>query len=96
MVVSMLQMIIEIPGATSIKEKRSVLVSFKTRLAHKFKLSVAEVDLQQSLQFAQIGCAYVTNKQSHGESVLQKAVDYVEANIPGRIHDFQIHSEIYS
>ncbi|AFG37519.1 hypothetical protein Spiaf_1456 [Spirochaeta africana DSM 8902] len=92
----MLQVIIEFPGVTSIKEKRRSLVSLKSKLMHKFKLSAAEVDLQQSLQFGQIGCAYVSNKQSLGESVLHKALDFLETAAPGRVHDFQIYSEIYT
>ena len=47
MVVSMLQFIIELPEACSIKDKRRVIKSLKDRLQRKFKLSVSEVDLQE-------------------------------------------------
>ncbi len=96
MVVSMLQVIVEFPGVLSIKDKRRDLNSIKQRLIRKFHLSAAEVDLQQSLQFAQIGCAYVSNDKEVGESVMRKALDFLEFCAPGRLHDFQIYSEIYN
>lgn len=96
MVVSMLQIIIEFPGMASIKDKRREIVSLKSRLSRKFRMSAAEIDLQKSLQFTQLGCAYVSNEQILGERVMQKAVDFIEANISGRVHDFQIHSETYT
>ncbi|MBT3274239.1 MAG: DUF503 domain-containing protein [Spirochaetales bacterium] len=93
MIVSMLQFIIEIPEAYSIKDKRRVVRSLKDRLGRKFKLSVAEVDLQGSITFAQIGAALVSNSRQFGETVLQKAVDFVEQESPGRLHDYSIYSE---
>jgi uncharacterized protein YlxP (DUF503 family) len=95
MVVSMIQMIFEIPGVDSIKEKRRILSSLKTRLRQRFNLSVAEVDLQDSLAFAQIGGALVSNSRTFGESVLQKAFLMVERDLPVRIQDMSIHSEVF-
>jgi uncharacterized protein YlxP (DUF503 family) len=95
MVVSMLSLIIELPEATSLKDKRSVVASLKKRLASKFKLSVAEVDLLDSLSFAEIGAALVSNSSEFGESVLHKALALVENELGLRVHDAQIHSERY-
>ncbi|GAG80526.1 unnamed protein product, partial [marine sediment metagenome] len=52
MVISILHFIIDLPGISSIKEKRRIIQSIKERMQRKFKLSVAEVDLQDSLRFA--------------------------------------------
>jgi uncharacterized protein YlxP (DUF503 family) len=93
MVVSMIQMILEIPDAGSIKDKRRIVRSVKEKLQRRFRLSAAEVDLQDSLSFAHIGGALVSNSRSFGESVLQKAFAMVENEIPARIQDIQIHSE---
>jgi len=95
LVVSILHYTIDLPGLTSLKEKRQILRSLKDRLQRKFKLSVAEVDLQDSLKFAQIGCAVISNSRQHGESVLHKALDFSEIMVPGRIRDTEIFSEIY-
>lgn len=91
----MVQFIIELPDIDSIKDKRRILKSLKDKLQRKYRLSVSEVDLHASHSFSQIGAAYVSNSRRFGESVLQKAMNFVEGEIPGRIHDVEIHSEQY-
>ena len=95
MVVSILVFHIDIPDITSIKEKRQVVKSIKDRLRHRFRISVAEVDYQDSLRVAQIGAAVVSNSRQFGESVLQKALSFAEDTVPGRIRDTSIFSEFY-
>ncbi len=96
MVVSMIQLVIELPDVTSIKEKRMVLLSLKDRLIRKYKISVAEVDLQDSLMFGQLGAALVSNNRRHGEKIMNKVLAFVENQVPGRLHDVQIHTEYFS
>ena len=91
----MLLLIVELPEATSIKDKRKVVSGMKTRLQRKFRLSCAEVDLLDSLCFAEIGAAFVSNSKTFGEKVLSEAVRFVEDSFPINIHEVQIHSEIY-
>lgn len=91
----MLLLIVELPEATSLKEKRKVISGMKDRLHHKFRLSCAEVDLQDSLGFAEIGAALVSNSSAFGEKVLNHAIQFVEDSFPVNIHEVQIHSEIY-
>lgn len=93
MIVSMMQMIFEIPDVESIKDKRRIIRSIKDKLQHRFHLSAAEVDLQDSLSFAQIGGALVSNSQIFGETVLNKALKMIEDETPIRIQDMRIHSE---
>ena len=95
MIVSMIQMIFEIPDVDSIKEKRRIIRSIKDKLQRRFNMSVAEVDLQDSLSFGQIGGALVSNSRDFGESVLQKAFAVIEKEIPVRIQDMSIYSEEY-
>lgn len=93
MVVSMIQLIIELPEASTIKDKRQVVRSIRDKLQAKFRMSVAEVDLQDSLAFAQLGGAFVSNSREFGEKVMQKALMLVEDQVPVRIQDVQIYSE---
>ncbi|MDR1904059.1 MAG: DUF503 domain-containing protein [Treponema sp.] len=93
MIVSMIQLIFEIPDVDSIKEKRRIIRSVKDKLQRRFHLSAAEVDLQDSLSFAQIGGAVVSNSKVFGESVLQKALEMIENEVPVRIQDVSIYSE---
>ena len=91
----MIQLIIELPEIDSIKEKRRLVNSIKDKLHKKFRLAVAEVDLQESLSFTQIGAAFVSNSKQFGEQVLQKALRFMEDTVPGRLQDVQIYSEIF-
>jgi len=93
MVVSMIQIIMEIPDIDNIKEKRRVIKSVIEKMRRRFRMSAAEVDLQDSLSFAQIGGALVSNSHVHGETVLRKAFDMIERETPVRIQDMSIHSE---
>ncbi|ADN01628.1 DUF503 domain-containing protein [Spirochaeta thermophila] len=95
MVVSVLRILIELPGVHSLKEKRSIVSSLKEKLIRRFKISFAEVDLHDSLGFAEMGGAVVSNSSAFGEGVLQKVLAFVEAEVPGRVYDVWIHSEQY-
>ncbi len=93
MIVSMIQFIVEMPEVFSIKEKRRIVKSLKDRIQHRFRVSIAEVDLLDSLRFAQIGAAKVTNSKQFGEQVMHKILAFVEENISGRLVDAKIMSE---
>lgn len=93
MIVSMIKIIFEIPDVSSIKEKRCVIKSITDKLYRNFRMSAAEVDLQDSLSFAQIGGAVVSNSKVFGEKKLQKAFNMIEKDTPVRIQDVCIHSE---
>jgi uncharacterized protein YlxP (DUF503 family) len=95
MVVSMIQLIIELPAVQSIKDKRRIVKSLKDRIQQRYKVSIAEVDLQESLRFAQIGAALVSNSKRFVESVMHKILGYVEENTPGRLVDAKIMTEKY-
>ncbi|HET6484990.1 MAG TPA: DUF503 domain-containing protein [Spirochaetia bacterium] len=95
MVVSLIQFRLALPPMESIKDKRRIVSSIKTKLYQKFHLSVAEVDLQDSMRYAQIGAAYVSNSKTFGESVLHKALRFVESNCEGMLEDAEVFSEVY-
>jgi len=91
----MIQFIVELPEIYSKKDKRKIVNSVKQKLQQKFKVSAAEIDLHESLKYAQIGAALVSNSKRHGESVMQKILMFIEDETPGRIHDVEIYSEQY-
>lgn len=96
MTVSMIQFVFEMPEVENIKDKRRIIKSFKEKIIRKFRVSAAEVDLQDSLRYTQIGAALVSNSVSFGESVMNKILKFAEDEFPGRLHDVQIHSESYN
>ena len=89
----MIQLIFEIPGSVSLKDKRHIVKPLLERLKNQFQLSAAEVDLQDSLSFAQVGGALVSNSRVFGESVLNKALKMIENDFALRIQDVKIYSE---
>ena len=93
MVISMIQFVLELPEITSIKDKRRIVNSIKGKLISRYKISMAEVDLLHSLSFAQLGGAVVSNSKEHGESVMQKVLQFVEKDLPGMLTEVSISSE---
>ena len=89
----MLQVIIELPEVDSIKDKRRIVKSLKDKLIRRYRITVAEVDLQESLRFTQLGAAVVSNSRVHGEKIMQKTMHFIEEECMGRIQDVQIVSE---
>ena len=89
----MIQIIFEIPDIGNIKEKRRIIKSIMDKMRSRFRMSAAEVDLQDSLSFCQIGGAIVSNSRAFGETVLQKAFNMIEKENPVRIQDMKIYSE---
>jgi uncharacterized protein YlxP (DUF503 family) len=95
MVVSMIQFRLELAGIESIKDKRRIVSSLKEKLQQRFRLSVAEVDELDSLDFARIGAALVSNSRRHGETILHKVIAFTEAEALGRLLDVEVFSESY-
>ena len=93
MIVSMIQIIFQMPDVVNIKEKRRIVKSVTDKMRRRFHISAAEVDLQDSLAFSQIGGAIVSNSKTYGETVLQKAFNLIEIETPVRIQDMKIYSE---
>lgn len=91
----MIQVVFELPESTSLKDKRHVISALKERTRRKFRVSCAEVDLQDSLKFAQVGAALVSNSREFGEKVMQSVLEFMENSFDIKIHDSQIHSEIF-
>jgi uncharacterized protein YlxP (DUF503 family) len=91
----MIQFRFELPGIGSIKDKRRIVSSLKDKLQRKYRLSVAEVEMLDSLSIAHLGAAVVSNSRRHGETVLTKAIAFAESEVPGRLIDMEIFSETY-
>ena len=94
MIVSLMQIILEIPDTSSLKDKRRIVNSIKERWHRQFHISAAEIDLNDSLSFAHLGCAIVSNAKDFGEAVLNKALAMVEEE-PVRIYDVSIYSQVF-
>lgn len=70
MFVGVLRLRLEIVGARSLKDKRSVVKSMKERAQARFKVSVAEVGQLDDPRRATIGVAVVSNSSAQCDRVL--------------------------
>lgn len=78
MVVATALLHLHLPQAQSLKDKRRIVKSILTRLQNEFTVSAAEVEDQDAWQVATLGLAFVSNDSRHANSVISKAVHFVE------------------
>lgn len=67
-----------LPGAASLKDKRSVLKGMMHRIRREFNVSVAEVDLQDVIQSAVLGVVTVSNDSAYAHGQLTHVVNWIE------------------
>ena len=77
MVVGVLEIVIAIPQANSLKEKRKVVKSVKDRIRNNFNVSVAEIGNQDIWKTATLGVAVVSGDMAYANGVLSRVQDSV-------------------
>jgi len=75
MLIGSLQVEVFFPDVGSLKEKRYIMQSVKTKIQNRFNVSVAEVDHQDKWQRACLGVACVSSDKGVVDSMLQKVLD---------------------
>ena len=80
MVIGVCTVELHFPDAHSLKGKRQILSSLKTRLRGKFNVSVAEVDDHDLWQKAVVGMACVANESGRVNQVLDQALNTIKSN----------------
>jgi uncharacterized protein YlxP (DUF503 family) len=68
------RLVIQIPGAQTIKDRRRVVKSFKDRVRAKLPVSVAEVGDTERLQVATLGIAVVSNETGRCHEIMASAL----------------------
>jgi hypothetical protein len=84
MVVGLLTVELHVPGARSLKEKRSVLRRLKDRL-RKFNVAVSEVEHHDLWQRAALAVVTVGTDQAQADRELAAAAGEIERVEPGLI-----------
>ncbi len=82
MTISLLTLLLELPGCSSLKEKRSQIKPLLARLHREFNISAAEIDHLDRWQSAIVACVLVSNDWQHNQKVLQQVLSFVETNFP--------------
>jgi uncharacterized protein len=70
---------LHVPESRSLKAKRAAIRPIVDGLRHRFKVSVAEVDHQDTWQRSAIGVALVAESARHLQTVLDAIERYVAA-----------------
>jgi uncharacterized protein YlxP (DUF503 family) len=78
---------LHLAACQSLKDKRQILQSLKTRLHNEFNVSAAETAHQDLWQRAEITVCVVSTDRRHAEDVLRQADRLVEAAPGARIMD---------
>lgn len=77
MVIGVLQLTLYLPENHSLKGKRAVLRSIKSRVRTKFNVSVAEIDQQDTWQTIVLGVAQIGNERDHVDRCLREVSDFI-------------------
>jgi uncharacterized protein YlxP (DUF503 family) len=80
MVVAVLTVDLYIHGASSLKDKRTVIRGIKDRIGKKFNVSIAELDFQDKWQRAQLGIAQVGNDFNYIEKNMNTIFKILDSN----------------
>ena len=75
MPVGLLQVRLRLPGAHSLKDKRSVVSGLLARARHEYSVSAAELDNLDEPKASVVGFAYLSNDGRHATVVLTKLLD---------------------
>jgi len=90
MIVGLLEVYLDVPGARSLKDKRQVLKSLKDRIRKNFNVSVAEVDHQDVWQSAVLGVAIISTDKQYANQVLSQVINFIERNPEANIRDYHL------
>ena len=94
MIIGIMTAHISIPGATSLKDKRSVVKSLIGRLKSRFNISISEVDEQDNRGRAVIGIAIVCNDSRFIDQQFDSIIEFMRFD--GRFMLGQIEREKFS
>ena len=78
--VGVCRLMIHVPDASSLKEKRQVSRSLTDRIKNQFNVAVAEVEDNDLHRRLTLGIACVSNDSAHANEIISKVVAFVESS----------------
>jgi uncharacterized protein len=88
--VRVITMVLFIPEAATIKDKRQVIKSLVEKIRHKFNVAIAETGYHDLWQRSQLELACVSNELSHLNEVQQAILKLIESLYPVEIIDLSV------
>ena len=80
MIIGLCTVELHFPEAQSLKSKRKILVSLKTKLQNRFNISIAEIDESHLWQKAILGIASVANETARVNQTLDHVLNDIQEN----------------
>lgn len=78
MVIIILRLVLFIGNSNSLKTKRMVLHSLKTRLRNKFNIAISEVDYGDKWQKSALAIVGVGNDKRYIDGQFSKVINFIE------------------
>jgi uncharacterized protein YlxP (DUF503 family) len=82
MQIGLLTIHFQLPGVTSLKQKRSLIKPMLLRVHKEFNVSAAEIDRLDAWQESVIACTLVSNDAHFTQRALQEVLNFTERTWP--------------
>ena len=90
MTIGNLQVELFLSEPQSLKEKRMVLKSLKTRLRNNFNIAVSELDYHEKWQKTLLGIVSINNKRRDLDAMFSHIINFIEKEERVEIVDYSI------
>lgn len=81
MIVGIMELVLDVHEAFSLKDKRRIVKSLIERIRRRFNVSMAETDHLDVWNRAGLGVALVSNNQRFVNDTLQKLEDFIDKEV---------------
>lgn len=88
MIVGILQIDLFLSDSQSLKEKRMILKSLKSRLRNNFNVAVSELDFEEKWQRALLGIVSIGNEKRALDARLASVVEFVNRDKSVEVVDY--------
>ena len=89
MIIGSLRILLNIPAARSLKDKRRVIKSLIKRIHNKFNASAAEVGDNDIHRSCRLGIVVVSNDSAHADSRLSAIINMIELESETVLVDYE-------
>jgi len=87
--VGVVRIVLRLPQAFSLKDKRRVLKGLIARVKQEFNVSIAEVDQLDNRRLAVLGVAFVSNDGALNQRVIDRLIAFIDRHPEVLVEDHQ-------
>lgn len=89
--IGLLELDLNLPAASSLKDKRRVIKSLVQRIRNRFNASVKEISAQDLIQRSLIGIGQVSSSQAGLKKIFNEIIDFSLTHLEVELIDSKIH-----